>query len=262
MGTSIEFRLAKEAHLSILGVNITDDTVTGAVARMEQLLRRPGLRTLFFVNAHTLNLAAEDAEYRDILNSADLVFGDGTGVRWAARARGFTLRANLNGTDLTPLLLRRLQGRGLRVFLLGAEEAVVQRAAATLSRLFPGWTVAGCHHGYFGEAESDRVVEEINHARADLLLVGMGNPRQERWIFANRQRLRAGLAMGVGGLFHYWSGDLDRAPVWIRRRGFEWLYILKQHPHKCRRYLLGNPKFLARMLMSAPLEYSGRMAQG
>jgi N-acetylglucosaminyldiphosphoundecaprenol N-acetyl-beta-D-mannosaminyltransferase len=105
------------------------------------------------------------------------------------------------------------------------------------------------------------VIGRINRARADLLLVGMGNPRQERWIAANRGRLGVGLAMGVGGLFHYWSGDLERAPMWIRRRGLEWMYILKQHPHKCRRYLLGNPKFLARMLMSAPLEYAGRTAQ-
>lgn len=256
----VEEPVSGNARLPIMGIDITDDTIVGALSRMERLMLQPGTRTLFFVNAHTLNLAAEDGEYRDVLNSADLVFGDGTGVRWAARARGFSLRANLNGTDLTPLLLQRTQHRGHRLFLLGAEERVVNRAAETLARMFPGWTVAGCHHGYFGPEAADDVIDAINRTRPDLLLVGMGNPRQERWIAEHKGKLRVGLAMGVGGLFHYWSGDLQRAPVWIRKGGFEWAYILKQHPHKCIRYLVGNPKFLARMLLSAPFERAGRAA--
>jgi N-acetylglucosaminyldiphosphoundecaprenol N-acetyl-beta-D-mannosaminyltransferase len=92
------------------------------------------------------------------------------------------------------------------------------------------------------------VIDAINAAQPELLLVGMGNPRQESWIAANRGRLRVPLVMGVGGLFDYWAGDLDRAPGWMRRLGVEWVHLLARQPRKARRYLLGNPLFLGRVL--------------
>ena len=95
---------------------------------------------------------------------------------------------------------------------------------------------------------TSRVIRQINQAQPDVLLVGMGNPLQERWIHRHRHQLDVPLCIGVGGLFHYWAGDLQRAPIWLRRWGAEWLGILLQQPHKARRYLLGNPLFLYRIL--------------
>jgi N-acetylglucosaminyldiphosphoundecaprenol N-acetyl-beta-D-mannosaminyltransferase len=83
-----------------------------------------------------------------------------------------------------------------------------------------------------------------------VLLVGMGNPKQEQWIDAHRARLNVPLCLAIGGLFDYWVGDLIRAPGWIRRMGYEWLHILVSQPHKARRYLIGNPKFLLRVARS------------
>jgi len=174
------------------------------------------------------------------------VFNDGTGVRWAARMKGVRLRDNLCGTDLAPLLLSSTPGR--RYFLLGADEATIRRAAAWAEMRFPNWALAGCHHGYVTEPEAtDRIIDEINTARPDVLLVGMGNPLQERWLDANRPRLRVPVGIGVGGLFDFWAETVRRAPAWIRRIGYEWVWRLLQQPRdKARRYLLGNPAFLLR----------------
>ena len=189
-----------------------------------------------------------DATYRAVLNSADYVFGDGTGVRWAARLGGVHLRDNVNGTDLVPELLTATAGRGYRYFMLGAEAATIHRAADNAARLFDGWTLVGSHHGYLDRRGTEQVIHQINRTRPDLLLVGMGNPLQERWIHEHRERLHVPVCMGVGGLFRYWAGDVQRAAPWLRRFGAEWVGVLWQQPEKAARYLLGNPLFLARAI--------------
>jgi N-acetylglucosaminyldiphosphoundecaprenol N-acetyl-beta-D-mannosaminyltransferase len=186
------------------------------------------------------------------LNSAFRVFGDGTGVRWAARAQGIRLYDNLVGTDLVPEFFAATAGEGFRYFLLGATASTIQRAAATAENRFPGWELAGCHHGYVQEdSAAKEVIEQINASGADVLLVGMGNPLQEMWIHRHLNELRVPLAIGVGGLFDHWAGNIQRAPKWVRKLGYEWLQLLLQQPHKWRRYLLGNPKFVYRMLKDA-----------
>lgn len=222
-----------------------------ALARVEAWMRDPGGRTraVFFVNANTLNLACDDPAYRDVLRSADVVYGDGTGVRWAARAlHGVRLADNVNGTDFVPKLFATRAGRGYRYYLLGGTDAMNERAAAVARERFTGWELAGRHHGYLDTATAnDAVVASINAAAPHVLLVGMGNPAQERWIAAHRDRLRVPVCLGIGGLFAYWSGDLDRAPDWLRRVGFEWVHLLVRQPRKSGRYLFGNPLFLARV---------------
>jgi len=212
-------------------------------------------RPVYIVNAHTLNLASESQTYREILNSGHVVFADGTGARWAARLRGVRLKANLVGTDLVPAFFRTTSGRGYRYFLLGANHETIHRAAETSRRMFPGWQLAGFHHGYVqDEIGAAKVIDEINAAYPHVLLVGMGNPLQEQWIHRHRASLQVPVSIGVGGLFDHWGGNLQRAPVWVRRHGLEWTQLLLQQPHKSRRYLLGIPKFLLRMVACLPRE--------
>ena len=181
------------------------------------------------------------------------MFGDGTGVRWAARARGCRLKANLNGTDLVPALLDARPGT--RVFLLGSTAERIDRRPRPSAPAFPRCELAGAHHGYVqDEAASRAVVAAINAARPDLLLVGMGNPLQERWIDRWRGELDAKLCIAVGGLIEYWTGALDRAPAWMRRAGVEWVHIMLRQPWKAGRYLAGNPAFMARLLLWLPAD--------
>jgi N-acetylglucosaminyldiphosphoundecaprenol N-acetyl-beta-D-mannosaminyltransferase len=202
------------------------------------------------VLAHTLNLAAADPRYREVLNTGDFVFGDGTGVRWAARLNGARMCENLQGTDFTPSLLKTTADRGYSYFMLGGDEPTIAQAARYAQDNFPGWRLAGYHHGFLKSPElNTAVIDTINAARPDMLLVGMGNPLQERWIQAQLGRLDTSVCLGVGGLFDFWAGNVSRAPVWLRKVGHEWIWRLFQQPGgKARRYLVGNPLFLARII--------------
>jgi len=254
--------MTEHGTIDVLGVRVTDTTIPKAIERIDALLRSPEGRThtVFFVNAHTLNLATEDPAYRACLNGADLVFGDGTGVRWAARMRRRRLLDNVNGTDLLPPLLAATSGRGLRLYLLGATADTIERTAQTVRDTFPGWALAGYRDGYMTPEEVPAVVARINEARPDLLLVGMGNPLQERWLADNQRALSVPVAVAVGGLFDHWAGNLKRAPRWVRRFGFEWLQLLVQQPHKAQRYLIGNPLFLWRAVRAAVVDGPDRGA--
>ena len=243
---------AQDQQLSILGVKIFNVTKQRAIELLENVIRTRAdrCRSVFFVNAHTLNLAAADPEYRAILNLGDFVFGDGTGVRWAAKLQGISVLDNLVGTDFTPLLLQSTGGRGYSYFMLGSDEQTVGRAADYARQMFPDWRLSAYHHGYLTTPEStSAAVEQINTAKPDVLLVGMGNPLQEQWIHQNQTRLRVPICMGIGGLFDYWAGNVSRAPQWLRSLGHEWTWRLFQQPSdKARRYLIGNPLFLFRVV--------------
>jgi N-acetylglucosaminyldiphosphoundecaprenol N-acetyl-beta-D-mannosaminyltransferase len=261
IGTALLARLRaarprpEPAAVRIFGIEVVNETIEAALAQLAALMATPKTTSLFFVNAHTLNVAVEDPAYRHLLAGADLVFGDGTGVRWAARCRGVRLLANLNGTDLVPALLAR--GQGLRCYLLGHTPDGIARAADHVRRTWPSCTLVGFHHGYLDEDSAGEVIAAINAGDVDLLLVGMGNPLQERWIARHRPQLEARLCVGVGGLFSYWAGDLDRAPAWMRRHGVEWLHILRRQPWKLARFVLGNPLFVWRMLRWLPADRRG-----
>ncbi|MEO8628136.1 MAG: WecB/TagA/CpsF family glycosyltransferase [Betaproteobacteria bacterium] len=255
---NIRTRPSQLGSVSILGIRIVNASMQEAISFIEKSLTRKVSRTqgIYIVNAHTLNLAAESPEYRRVLDNAHAVFGDGTGVRWAARLRGVRMKANLVGTDLIPELFQQTAGRGFRYFLLGANAPTIAAAAQTSAKLYPGWELVGAHHGYVGDdVEAAAVIAQINNAQPHVLLVGMGNPLQESWIHTHGHKLRVPVSIGVGGLFDHWGGNLTRAPSWVRRHGFEWLQLMLQQPHKSRRYLLGNPKFLMRIARAMRAEH-------
>jgi N-acetylglucosaminyldiphosphoundecaprenol N-acetyl-beta-D-mannosaminyltransferase len=239
-------------QFSVLGVRIHNVTRRRAIAMIEAIIgRRNGRPTsVFFVNAHTLNLSAADPSYRATLNAGNLVFADGTGVRWAARMQGVRVLENLTGTDLIPSLFQATADQGHSYFLLGADATTIEAAADFARRTFPGWRLVGCHHGYLADdASSAAVIGKINAAEPDLLLVGMGNPLQEQWIHRRLPELRVRVCAGVGGLFDFWAGNVSRSPSWLRSLGHEWFWRLLQEPRrKAARYLVGNPLFLARVL--------------
>lgn len=203
-------------------------------------------KAAFFVNAHTLNLAAADKSFRELLAKGDAIFGDGTGVRWAARLQGVCVRDNLVGTDFVPHLFTTSPRDRFSYFMLGATQQTVNKAADYARREFPHWRLAGVHHGYVKEeAASRKAIELVNASGADVVLVGMGNPIQEQWIARWKSEIRAPVCLGIGGLFDYWAGNVERAPVWVRKIGYEWAWRLYQEPMaKAKRYLVGNPLFL------------------
>jgi len=213
--------------------------------RLDELIRR---RSGFaaFINAHCLNIACKDPAYVDILNRADAVWPDGSGIRMAGRIRRFPVPENVNGTDMFPLIC----AKPYRIFMLGAAPGVAEKAMANAQAEFPGAQFVGAAPGFFAdEAEERAVIRRINALDPDVLLVAMGVPRQEKWIDEHRSKLVCGVVMAVGGLLDFVSGRIPRAPLWMRKLGIEWCYRLYQEPVRLfRRYVIGNPLFLLRVI--------------
>ena len=200
-----------------------------------------------FCNAHTVNMADARPDFAASLADA-LILNDGIGVDLGSRILyGTRFPDNLNGTDLTPAVLDTA-ACSLRLFLVGSPEGVAEQAAAVLAARYPRHSVVGTQHGFFGEAEESAIVDRIVASGANLVLVGMGHPRQE--IFAARHWRRiAGVTMCIGAFLDFTAGRVSRAPGWVRALRSEWLYRLAIEPRRmARRYLIGNIVFLKNRL--------------
>lgn len=235
-------------RLCVFGVTMANTTMDEALDWISARAAdgRPSLAA--FVNPDCLNIAYRSADYRAALAGADQVWPDGIGLRLAGRLLGWSLRANVNGTDLFPRLCARCAATGQSLFLFGARPGVAAAAAEAMRVAHPGLRIAGVRDGYHAAGEEEGVVAAINASGADILLVALGAPRQELWLAAQHQRLRPAVRIGVGGLFDYYSGRIPRAPQWMREIGLEWVWRMAQEPGRLwRRYLIGNPLFLWRV---------------
>jgi alpha-1,3-mannosyltransferase len=200
-----------------------------------------------FVNAHTLNIAAVQSEFCKVLRNCT-VLNDGVGVDIASRILyGVPFPENLNGTDFNPNYLQRTRHR-YRIFLLGAHPGVAERAAIRLSELCPSHRIVGCHHGHFDPGQVSGVVEVIRKSQADVVLVAMGNPKQELFLQGHLAATGCTLGIGVGALFDFLAGEVPRAASWVQEWRLEWIFRLAQEPRRlARRYFVGNPLFLLRI---------------
>jgi N-acetylglucosaminyldiphosphoundecaprenol N-acetyl-beta-D-mannosaminyltransferase len=205
------------------------------------------------VNVHALNLAFRLPDLRDFFGQAQAVFCDGAGVALGARLLGYDFPQRITYADWTWQLAEFAEPRGFTFFFLGARPGVADKAAANLKARFPDLRIVGTHHGYFdktpGRAENEMVIERINAVKPNILIVGFGMPLQERWLMENWDRIDANVALTGGAVFDYVSGELERAPRWMTENGLEWLGRLLIEPRRLwKRYLIGNPLFLWRVL--------------
>lgn len=201
-----------------------------------------------FVNADCFNISFVNKKYKSALQACDYIFADGIGVKIAGKMIGCEVRDNVNGTDLLPLLCLSSSVNRLPVFFLGSRPDVVDKMVDNLKNKYPDLPIAGYHHGYFNESDEDLIINKIKSSDAKILLVAFGAPKQELWIENFSDKLDVPVAMGVGGLFDFYSGRIPRAPKWMRSLGLEWVYRLMQEPGRMwRRYLIGNPLFIWRV---------------
>jgi len=203
-----------------------------------------------YANVHVVNTAWRDPKLRAILNQADLVYCDGAGVALGARLLGHPLPGRMTGADWIEPLCAACAGRRTTLYFLGGRPGVAARAAATLQERHPGLRVAGAHHGYLADTDvCAAAIAAVNKARPHILLVGMGTPLQEKWIAAHRHQLEVPLVWAVGALFDFVTGVQPRGPRWMLDHGLEWLCRMWSDPRRLwRRYLVGNPLFLLRVL--------------
>jgi exopolysaccharide biosynthesis WecB/TagA/CpsF family protein len=228
-------------HLSALNLDLVNATPEQAITQ----LLSPGRRRAFFMNAHCCNIRRYNASYTRAVAAADVLLPDGIGVELAAKMAGQKLTANLNGTDLVPMLMAEAARMGKSVYLFGGTPGTADAAASRLIHTLPNLRIAGTRDGYDGGADVEAVIDDINESGADIVLVALGVPMQEIWLHKHAHRLDAPLTLAVGALFDFLAGTVVRAPKLVRRVKMEWAWRLAQEPRRlAKRYLVGNLAFL------------------
>jgi len=233
--------------MEVLNVRYNNITIKCALKKIFSLLEGEKKYNLFFLNADCLRQAQIDKEYREILNSADLVLPDGIGLRLVTRVFGGEMKDNCNGTDLSPLILKGATKKNYKIYFLGGRESVAKGAAENIIKAIPFIQIVGHCSGYF--YSDDEVINSINSSGANILFVALGVPKQEKWIAKNREKLNPKLCLGVGALLDYLSGNIKRAPVWMRRLHIEWVWRIIIDPKRMfQRYIIDGFHFLIYVL--------------
>jgi len=233
-----------------LGVQVHAVQTQDVVARMEEWIRNHSrCRTIAPTGMHGIVEAQHDPSFREILNSTDAVVPDGMPLVWLGRRRGHHLPRRVYGPDLMLEFCEKTAGRGYRHFFYGGEPGVPERVAESLKRRFPAIEVCGTLSPPMRllEPEEDKEIAAlISHAAPDVLWVGLGTPKQERWMHEHRDQLHVPVLVSVGAAFDILSGRRNQAPRWMRERGLEWLFRLLQEPRRLwRRYLIYGAEFIA-----------------
>lgn len=230
--------------VNILGTNVAKMSMEQVLEWVRAMIAQGRPRHIVTANAEILHKAYREPEFRKVLGGADLITADGSGVLWAARFLGEPLPQRVTGVELVNRLLLLAEEKGWKVFFLGAAPEVVEKAVLNTLSKHPLLHVAGFRHGYYSQEETGDIAANIKDAEPEILLVAMGVPRQENFIREHLKELNVPIAVGVGGTFDIMAGRAKRAPLWMQRRGLEWLYRLYKEPGRFTR-MLALPKFVA-----------------
>jgi exopolysaccharide biosynthesis WecB/TagA/CpsF family protein len=239
---------------AVLGIPVASISRGEAFRLLTKILEQKRFTQITFLNAHNANLSVADADFAAALRSF-LVLPDGIGVDLAAKIlHGAPFPANLNGTDFVPGFLRQASAP-LTVGLIGAKPENVEGAVRNFATQAPQHRFVLINDGYFTPQQEPGILERIASVRPDVLLVAMGVPRQELWIARNLTPQHCTVPIAVGALFDFMSGAVPRAPTLVRRMRLEWVFRLMIEPGRLwRRYVLGNPLFLARVLREKAMQ--------
>jgi N-acetylglucosaminyldiphosphoundecaprenol N-acetyl-beta-D-mannosaminyltransferase len=247
--------LPAAARVNILGVGVCPVSRAGALSRIERWIATKDRQYVCVSGIHGVMESHRDPALRDIHNAAGMVVPDGMPLVWLSRLRGFRDVERVYGPDLMLACCERSRTTGFRHFFYGGGSGVPELLSARLQARFPGLSVAGAFSPPFRAltpAEDAELVDRINTARPDIVWVGLGTPKQERWMAEHRAALDAAVLIGVGAAFDFHAGLKRQAPRWMQRSGLEWLFRLLAEPRRLwRRYLRNNPLFVWHVMLQA-----------
>lgn len=231
----------------VLGVPFDAVTMNEAVAKAKKLLQEEGQHIICTPNPEIVMEAQKDKELMNILHEADMVVPDGIGVVWASKYSEIRLTERVAGYDLTQNLMAALAATDETFYFFGGAPGVASTAARKMMKKYPGLKVVGVHNGYFDEKEEKRIIQDIKTKAPSILLVGLGAPKQEKWIYDNIRLTGAKVAIGVGGSFDVMAGNVKRAPKIFQKLGLEWFHRLITQPTRWKR-MMRLPKFALTVL--------------
>ena len=235
--------------VEILGVNVNSLTMAEAVETVKNFIEKGERKLIATANAEMIMRATYDVELKTILNAADLVVPDGAGTVWAAGYLGHPMPERVAGYDLSQELMRLAPSKKYKLYFFGSAPGVADLAKAKAEKWYPGIDIVGTRNGYFSAEDEQSIIADIKAKRPDILLVALGVPKQEKWLYAHLDELNVPVSIGVGGSFDVMAGVMKRAPLWMQKAKLEWLYRGLKQPSRIGR-LMALPKFVFKVMGS------------
>lgn len=227
-------------RVKILGVEIDNITLNEAGEITRNLIEKSNKNCTLVVapNVEFIMTAQKDKEFFNILQTAELATPDSVGVTIAGKLQKKPFKERIPGQSYLRKVFEVGEKEGWTFYLLGGSGQIPQKAKENLEKLYPKAKIVGCHEGFFIDDSEEKVIEEINNLKPNVLFVAMGAPIQEKWIYKNKSKLKVDIAAGQGGTFDYEAGSIKRAPVFMQKCGLEWLWRLVKEPKRIVRMIV------------------------
>lgn len=237
------------SRIRFMNTEIDNYTMDEAVDAIDRLIQKDKNGYVVTPNIDHIVKLETDTVLQQVYANADIILTDGKPMIWMSRWYGTPIKEKVSGSDLFPRLCELAAAKEYRVFLLGAAEGVAARAAANLQKKFPGLMIAGTYSPPFGfekdEKELNHIIQVVTEAKPHILVVGLGCPKQEKFIYKYRNDLKVPVSLGLGASIDFEAGIIKRAPKWMADHGFEWLYRVVQDPKRLmRRYFIDDVKII------------------
>lgn len=236
--------------IDVLGIPLAMTDYAATMDWMDATIAHREKGYICVAATHTVMVCDEDPELREAVLNSSLTVPDGQPLVWAMNALGGTLEERVYGPELMARYCERAAGTGTRMYLYGGRnQGALVQLALNLRQRFPGVKIVGGYSPPFrdlSEEEEDAIVAEMNGSNADVVWVGVGAPKQEKWMASMRERLDAPVLVGVGAAFDFHAGLVPQAPDWMQSAGLEWLFRMAQEPRRLApRYVRYNPRFIS-----------------
>ena len=235
--------------INVRGVYFDNVTMDEALEKAVSLLEGDGCKAVYTPNSEIVQNCVENPGNYKVINSAELIIPDGIGVVYAAKMLKTPLKEKVPGCELAEKVVEHISKTGEGLYLFGAapgndeRDSIANIAAEKLCEKYPGLVISGTRDGYFKPEDVPSIIDDINASGAKVLFVCLGAPKQEKWIYENRDRLKVKLAMGLGGSLDVFSGTVKRAPKFFIEHNLEWLHRLIKMPTRIGR-MMKLPKFI------------------
>ncbi|MGU9217517.1 WecB/TagA/CpsF family glycosyltransferase [Clostridium perfringens] len=237
------------SRVAFLNTEVDNLTMDEAIDKAEELIIKKKPSYVVTPNVDHIVKLETDKEFQDVYKNADLILTDGMPLIWISKMKGNPIKEKISGSDFFPKLCERAAKKGYSLFLLGAAEGVASKAAENLKEKYNGLNIVGTYSPSYGFEKKDEEIKEIikiiNDVKPDILAVGLGAPKQEKFLYKYRNELNVPISLAIGASIDFEAGNINRAPKWMQNCGLEWFYRLCKEPKRMfRRYIVDDSKII------------------
>lgn len=236
-------------RMKFLNTEIDNLTMQESLEIIDELINRKNPSYVVTPNVDHIVKLEEDTEFQEVYENADLILTDGMPLIWISKIKKTPIKEKVSGSDLFPKVCELAAKKGYRLFLLGAAEGVADTAARNLKEKYNGLNIVGTYSPSYGfeknEDEINNIINIVREAKPDILAVGLGAPKQEKFMYKYKSKLEVPVSLGIGASIDFEAGNIKRAPLWMQNSGLEWLYRLCKEPKRLfKRYLIDDIKIV------------------